>query len=255
MIATPELLALALVIVFAAYFVFGATGFGSSLLAVPLLSQLAPLAFVLPLVLALDLVASAQIRAVAPAPPDRGELLRTLLPMAAGTAAGVLLLGAMPEAILLALLGAITLGWGLRMLRPAGVHAPAPIGRGWAWPAGGAAGLMGAAFGVPGPPYVMYLSRRIFDKSTFHATIASALGLHFLLRTGVFAAAGLYAQPGIVHAIAWLLPASVLGAWTGMRVQREVPATRFFRWVALLLAGIGAALLVRVGAAAWPANG
>lgn len=255
MIVSPELVAAALAIVFASYLVFGLTGFGSSLLAVPLLSQLAPLAFVLPLVLALDLVASAQIHVGAAARPDRGELLRTFAPMAAGTAAGVLLLGALPEAVLLALLGVLTLAWGVRMLRPAPAEPPPPIGRGWALPAGGAAGLMGAAFGVPGPPYVMYLSRRVRDKSTFHATIASALGLHFLLRAVVFAIAGLYAQPGVVQAIAWLLPASVLGAWAGLRLQRGVPASRFFRLVALLLAGIGAALLVRVASGPWGANG
>lgn len=255
MTASPELLAAALAIVFAAYFVFGFTGFGSSLLAVPLLSQLAPLAFVLPLVLALDLVASAQIRVGAAGCPDRGELLRTFLPMAVGTAAGVLLLVWLPESLLLALLGALTLVWGLRMLHPAAALPRAPIARAWALPAGGAAGLMGSAFGVPGPPYVMYLSRRVSDKATFHATIASALGLHFLLRAGVFAAAGLYAQPGVVQAIVWLLPAALVGAWAGLRLQRDVPATRFFRLVALLLAAIGAALLARAGLAAWAANG
>lgn len=255
MTATPELVAAALAIVFAAYFVFGFTGFGSSLLAVPLLSQLAPLAFVLPLVLALDLVASAQIRAGAAGRPDVGELLRTFAPMALGTAAGVLLLGYLPETMLLGLLGVLTLAWGLRMLRPVAALPRPPLARGWALPAGATAGLMGAAFGVPGPPYVMYLSRRLSDKTTFHATIASALGLHFLLRAGVFAAAGLYSQPGVVEAVASLLPASALGAWAGLRMQNRVPAARFFRTVALLLAAIGAALLARVALAAWGANG
>ena len=54
-----EVLVFAPLIVFGAYLVFGMAGFGSTLIAVPLLVHLLPVKFVIPMVLLLDCVSAA----------------------------------------------------------------------------------------------------------------------------------------------------------------------------------------------------
>jgi uncharacterized protein len=243
-----ELVAICAVTVFSAYFIFGLTGFGSSLLSVPVLSQFVPLAFLLPVCLTLDFAASLQTGWRSTGQPDRQELVWTLPPTLVGTVAGVLLLVYLSERLLLGALGVFTLGYGLYLLSRlrAGGAALAPVSRWWALPAGGAGGLMGSTFGVPGPPYVIYLTRRISDTQVFQATLARVFVAHFFTRIVVFAVAGLYAQPGVWQAIAVLLPLSMAGVWVGMHVQLRLSQPVFFRVIACLLLVIGGALCVRV---------
>jgi uncharacterized membrane protein YfcA len=54
----PDYYPLAAAILLGAYFIRGITGFGSGLIAIPLLAHFLPLSFVVPMMLVLDLVAS-----------------------------------------------------------------------------------------------------------------------------------------------------------------------------------------------------
>jgi len=241
-----EVWLVSVVTVLAAYFIFGLTGFGSSLLSVPVLSHFVPLTFLLPVCLSLDFIASLQTGLTATGKADGRELAWTLPPTLIGTVAGVLLLVYLSQQLLLGALGVFTLGYGLYMLTRIGKpERIVPIAQWWALPAGGLGGLMGATFGVPGPPYVIYLTRRLTDRAVFQATLARVFAAHFLTRIIVFAIAGLYAQPGVWTAIGVLLPASVAGVWLGSRVQLRLSQAVFFRVIALLLLVIGGALCLR----------
>jgi len=55
---SPEHIVASAVILLAAYFIRGITGFGSGLIAVPILALFLPLTFVVPLILLLDFTAS-----------------------------------------------------------------------------------------------------------------------------------------------------------------------------------------------------
>ena len=55
---TPDTYLAAFFILLLAYFLRGITGFGSGLIAIPLLAHFLPLTFVVPMVLVLDFVAS-----------------------------------------------------------------------------------------------------------------------------------------------------------------------------------------------------
>ena len=62
-------------VIVAAYTVFGATGFGSSIIAVPMLAHWFPLTFAVPLVTALDFVSTAERE---PAPVARRQPARDM---------------------------------------------------------------------------------------------------------------------------------------------------------------------------------
>lgn len=78
------------VAVLAAYGVFGLTGFGSAMVAVPVLVQFVLLSYAVPLVLLLDLASTAVAGARNWRQVARGEMLRMLPCMAIGVAIGVL---------------------------------------------------------------------------------------------------------------------------------------------------------------------
>lgn len=106
---TPETLLLAALITTATYSIFGLTGFGSTVLALPLLAYFLPLKFAVPLLLLLDLSAALALSAGAKRGVRVDELGRILPFLLAGIALGLTLLIKLPEGPLLAGLGVFLL--------------------------------------------------------------------------------------------------------------------------------------------------
>ena len=154
---------LVLFVVLSAYFVRGITGFGSGLIAVPLLALSHPLTFTVPLVLALDFTASFVLGGANRKQADWGEI-KMLLPFGViGAAIGAFALLKLPSSPVLLTLGVFTIFFGFRNIF--GVSPTKPISALWAVPTGIVGGGAGALFGTSGPPYVIYLTHRIKDKT------------------------------------------------------------------------------------------
>ena len=106
-------LLLAALIVFAAYTVFGVTGFGVSPITVPVLAHFLPLPFVLSLAAALDLGSAAALGVHTKKQADVRELL-VLAPFTIiGLALGVTLLVSLPRDATLLALGVFVCGYAL----------------------------------------------------------------------------------------------------------------------------------------------
>src|SRR5690606_18476424 len=161
-----------LVVAFA-YTVVGLTGFGASMVAMPMLWHLLPLCLALPTMLVYDLIGGVAIGVRNRRSVDRGELLRLVPFMLIGVALGVNVLVKAPERALLLLLGVFVLAfaaWSL-LFRPR----QATIAPGWAVPLGTVGGVFSALFGTGGPIYTIYLARRVQDKGRLRATISLLL--------------------------------------------------------------------------------
>jgi len=256
-------LAACVVVMSAASVVFGMSGFGASLITVPLLSQLLPLPLLLSMTVVTDLLSACIVsitsrwrarrrgaQAVAGAEPavrvcaDRAELLRLGATAVIGAALGVTLLVGLPRQASLFALGVFLLGYGAWSLR---ARLPdRPLSAGWAWPAGFLGGLLGTLFGIGGPPYVIYLSRRIIDRDRLRVTIAVIVLISLLIRFLVFMYAGLLLQPGLPELLAVVLPACVIGVFAGGRLVERLSRERLLRVIAMLLTVSGALLLARV---------
>ena len=255
----PLVIACALT-VFAAYLVFGMSGFGASLITIPVLSQLLPLPLLLSLAVVTDL-AAAIVMAVAtraapggvPGPPgvdvrmqqgaDRAELWRLAPAAVVGAIVGVTLLVGLPRAATLLVLGVFLLGYGLWAWRAR--PAQTPLAARWGAGFGFVGGLLGALFGIGGPPYVIYLSRRILDRDRLRATISAIVLLSLLIRFLVFLAAGLLLQPGLLPMLVLLVPVCIISVLVGNRLVRQVSRERLLRVISVLLASSGAVLIVR----------
>ena len=226
-----------------AYTVFGLTGFGSTVLALPALALVLPLKFAVALLMLLDLAAALLFGRDFGRHLERRELGLLVLPMLAGIALGLTLFIRLAEGWLLLILGAFLLayaGWGLlRRGPPPALPASAAI------PAGLAGGAFAALFGTGGVLFALYNAGRIQDKAALRANNAATILFTSVLRTALFAAAGLLAQESLLVTAAILLPALLAGVWLGHRLHAAVPAAAVVKAVYAVLVMAGLLLLLR----------
>ena len=235
---------LVLVVVLSAYFVRGITGFGSGLIAVPLLALSHPLQFAVPLVLALDFTASFVLGGANTKKADWKEI-RTLLPFGLiGACLGAFALLKLPAAPVLLTLGAFTMFFGFRNIF--GVNSEARISGAWALPAGLGGGAAGALFGTSGPPYIIYLTHRLKDKTAVRATFSWLFVIDGGFRLALFLIAGLLLEPKFQVAYALSLVPMALGLYVGNKVHLDITSEGMLKVVGALLVLSGAMLFVKV---------
>lgn len=239
----PETLVIAALIVAGAFVIFGITGFGSTIIAVPLLAHMLPLKFVIPMFVLLDFGAALRTGFKFHATIAKTELAWLVPCMLAGIGAGVFLLVNLPGDLILAALGLFVLGYGA--YAASGREPRIRLNRWWALPVGGFGGVISALFGAAGPLYVVYLGARGLDPAQVRATMSVV----FIVTTGarivLFAAAGLFTQAGIfTSALVFALP-MLAGLWLGHHLHVTLTRRRLMQIIGGLLLLSGGSLFVR----------
>lgn len=227
----------------AAYFIRGITGFGSGLLAVPLLALFLPLQFVVPLVLLLDFTASLVIGGLHFKRVQWNEI-GILIPFSiVGVGLGTSLLVNLPQVPMLIALATFVLIFAVRSVL--NIHGDKPASRAWAIPASLTGGTVGGLFGTGGPPYVIYLTHRIRDKGELRATLSALFFAEGLTRIASFLIVGLLMTAQVWGAYLIALPL-VLGAlYLGGRAHVGLDPTQMTRLVGVLLLVSSVSLLFK----------
>ena len=239
---TSTLLAAAAIVTLG-YVVYGLTGFGSSIVAVPLLAQFFPLKFAVPMMLVFDLLTGLLLGLRNRHDLSRPELLRMLPIVAVGMIGGVTLLVHVAERWLLLGLGGFVVAYAAYSLLSRAV--PTPVSTRWALPAGLLGGAFTALYGTGGPIYTIYLARRLSDKVALRATIGVLIFCTALIRLVLFTGSGFYQQAGLLPLALALLPCAVIGYLIGSRLHARLSTRRAVQAVwALLIVG-GTSLLLR----------
>lgn len=230
-------------VVLLAYTVFGLTGFGSSITAMPLLVQMIPLHTAVAMMLIFDLAAGLLLGLKNRRVVDRRELLRVVPMMLIGMGIGIVALVRAPERLLLLTLGCFILAYsawslllnpGLKIIRSS-----------WAVPLGIIGGVFTALFGTGGPIYTIYLARRLPDKLVLRATISSLIFISGLSRLVLFSGAGLYRQQGLLLLAAVLLPFALGGLYLGNHLHGKLAPARVVQVIWAILIGGGVSLILR----------
>ncbi|MFH0021433.1 sulfite exporter TauE/SafE family protein [Pseudomonas fluorescens] len=225
-----------------AYIVFGIAGFGTALVAGPILIVFMPLSKIVPLLVLLDFVAA--FGNLLPSRRDvaRPELLRLLPCMAIGCTLGVIFLLNLKSDVLLLLMGLFISAYAVYSLW---VKArPAQLSAAWAVPMGTVGGLFGALFGSGGFLYAIYLNSRL-SKEAARATQSALISCSTVVRLSLFVIAGVYAELPLLILALCLLPAMALGLWIGRRLSMKLSREAFVRLVTWLVLASGIALIVR----------
>jgi len=227
-----------------AYFVRGLTGFGSGLISVPLLALWQPLQLVVPLVMVLDFIASFILGGVNTKQTDWSEIKRLLPFGVIGASFGVFALLRFPSDPVLFTLGCFTIFFGIR--NALGMQPQGHISALWAVPTGLIGSGAGALFGTSAPPYIIYLTHRLADKTTVRATFSWLFVLDGGFRLILFFAAGLLLQRQTQNAIAMGLVPMMAGLYIGNRVHVNITRERMVQVIGWILVGSGGSLILKV---------
>ena len=236
-----EPLMMAAPIIFIAYLVRGICGFGSGLIAIPVLSLMFPLPVAVPLVVMLDYLASAGQGVSLRLSIQWSEVGRLIVPALIGVSAGLVIFHRVDAELLTRFLGgfvvlyALYALWGPEMPRASSW---------WALPAAVSGGAIGTLFGTGGPFYVSYLKARQLDKTVFRATFACIFILDGAARvTGYVSTSVVDIQ--LLVLLAMSLPVMILGMYLGGKIHTSLSAEVFTRAISVLLLVSGASLMLR----------
>ena len=238
---STELAVYYVVVLFFAYFVRGIAGFGSALIAVPLLTLKFDFIVVVPVIAVLDYCAS-----VGQGMCDRKYIsvsdLWPLFPFTfVGVCLGVYLLSRLETRVMALCLAGFIMSFAVYSMLPLREQ----HGRRWlAVPAGFMGGMVGAIFGTGGPFYVIYFRLRGLDKTRFRATISVSFVVDGSLRIMGFILTRALSLP-----MGFLVLCSVPLVWIGMfmggRVHKKMSQQDFTKIVSLILLGSGIALVCK----------
>jgi len=240
---SPWLLVLAPALIIVAYTVFGLSGFGATVIAVPILAHFLPIAYLVPLMAVLDLASSAFLGVKARGQISKAEMMRLLPFMMLGFAAGATLLAGIPDRYLRAALGVFALAIGLH-----GILNPVlreRISVWWCVPAGIVGGAVATVFGAGGPIYATYMSGRLGDKGELRATIATLVSISAFSRAIIYAITGLLLNLAVLAGATLLAPFVWIGLKLGQRIHVGLTQEQLRRVLGALIVLTGASLLAR----------
>lgn len=187
---TPMQLSASAVILALAYLVRGVAGFGSGLIAVPMLTLMLPLSLVVPLMVLLDYIASLS-HGLSNREEIRWKEILPLIPFSViGVVIALVFLSRSDGLLLTKALGFFIILFALYTL--SGYSPKAGAARGWGVLAGFSGGVIGTLFGTGGPFYVTYFKARGLDKAAFRTTLAVTFLLDGAGRLLGFATSGFF---------------------------------------------------------------
>ncbi|EMG36699.1 putative permease [Desulfocurvibacter africanus PCS] len=228
-------------------FTQGFAGFGSTLVALPLLGMVLDVRTAVPVCCLMALVVNVVLVARLHRHVQRGPLGWLIVASLPGMAVGTWMLGIAPEGLLKGLLGAsvlLTVVHSLRSDQP-----KVPSRKEWVALAGLLAGCLGVCIGINGPPIVAWAARQPWSRSALKATLTSYFLLAGIGIVGVQTANGLVTRHVLLLFVV-AIPALAAGLWAGGAYCGRMSDTAFRRCVLALLAITGATLLWQVMAAA-----
>ena len=228
-------------VLFFAYLVRGVAGFGSALIAVPMLALTLPLTVVVPLVVFLDYLGSAT-QGINNRNSIHWNEIMPLLPFSMiGVAASLFVMDSVRPEMLSVALGGFVILFAVYQLLPMNMGRAS---RKIAAPAGFSGGFVGTLVGTGGPFYVIYLNLRHLDKNSFRATFAAIFLIDGAMRLGGYALKGFYTLEMLGY-MALAVPVAGLGLFFGGKIHTALGRDTFVRLISVLLLGSGTALLMK----------
>ena len=246
-----QILALSSAAIFLAAIVRGFSGFGFSLLSITAISLILPVAQIVPSIFLLEIAASINLIPGIWREIHWRSLTWLMVGYVIGLPAGAYVLIYAPQAPAQIVLGILVIGTATLMLR--GFRLERTPGTAASTATGVASGVLNGAFGIGGPPVVLFYFSTPGAAAIGRASIIFFFLFTDLLGVGYFATQGIVTMQSFVQAALWL-PALLVGVWIGAHGFRHMNEQAFRRWVlviliALALLGIGKGALTLTGAA------
>lgn len=241
MFAEPAAVAIVGVL-FAATLIRSAFGFGEALIAVPLLALVIPVTVAAPLAVLASVTVACIVLVQDWRKVHFGSASWLVLSTMPGIPLGLLLLRAVPEPVVKGVLACVIIAFSAYSLLR-GKQRELADDR-FAWLFGFSAGVLGGAYGMNGPPLVIYGSLRGWSPQHFRATLqgyflpASVAGLFGYQLSGLW-------TPEVNRLYLLSLPFVIVATLLGRALNRRIPVPRFLLFVHGGLMLVGTALILQ----------
>lgn len=234
-----------LLISFIATLVRSTLGFGESLVAVPLFLLFLPVDVAVPLSVMLSVVVAALILLQDHNKVHFQSAKWLLLYAALGIPFGILLLLYTDETLIKIILGTLIVLYSLYSLFNKKNKVVDKGNKNWLQICGFLSGVLGGAYGLNGPPLVIYGNLRQWSATHFRATLQA-----YFLPASLLGLIGYYVK-GIVttdvhHYFLWALLTTIPAVFFGRYLNKRINNTEFFRYVYWGLIGVGMLLISTV---------
>jgi uncharacterized membrane protein YfcA len=231
---------LVLAVIFLATLIRSAFGFGEALIAVPLLALVIPVEVATPLAVLFSVTVAAVIVLQDWRQVHIGSAGRLLLATLPGIPLGLWLLTAVAEPVVKGALAVIIIAFSGYNLagRPRWQLTDDRL----AWLFGFVGGVLGGAYGMNGPPLVIYGALRRWSPGHFRATLQGYFLPASLLGLGGYWLAGLWV-PAVTRYYLWCLLPAFAAILLGRAINQRLKGHTFLVYVHLGLVAVGGALL------------
>jgi uncharacterized membrane protein YfcA len=233
-----------LLIVFFATLIRSAFGFGEALVAVPLLALCIPIEVAAPLAVLISITIAAVVVVQDWKKIDLHSTTWLVLPTLVGIPLGIALLTSAHQQLVKSLLALLILGFAGFFLfgkQPPQLHSNS---RFWLLGCGFTAGILGGAYGMNGPPLVIYGAMRRWSAPHFRATLQGYFLPASILGMAGFWYAGLWTT-AVTYDYLVSLPAMIPAIFLGRAINHRLEGDSFLRYVYCGLMAIGIILLVQ----------
>lgn len=237
-----QMLAISSAAIFLAAIVRGFSGFGFSLLSITAISLLLPPKEIVPSIFLLEVAASINMIPGIWREIDWRSIRWLLLGYAVALPAGTYALARFPEPPMQLAMSVFVLATAVMMLR--GFRLAKTPGATATTITGAASGIFNGAFGIGGPPVVLF-----YFSTPAAAAVSRASVIAFFLSTdvlglGMLSYEGLVTHQSFAQFLAWL-PALLVGVWVGAHGFRRIDQALFRRMVLVILMALAILTLAK----------
>lgn len=238
---TDWLLIPVLSIIFLATLIRSAFGFGEALISVPLLALIIPVEVAAPVAVLVSITVASVVLMQDWNDVHFHSAGWLVLSSFVGIPLGLLLLTAIAEPVVKSILGIVIIVFSAYSLLNKNRHYLKNDR--WAWLFGMSAGVLGGAYGMNGPPLVIYGSLRKWSPRRFRATLQG-----YFLPASIAVMIGYWAAnlwtPTVTYYYLWSLPIVVLAIFGGRVINKSMNRNQFLFYIHTGLIIIGIILLV-----------
>ena len=218
----------------------GLTGFGSALVAMPLLCLLMDVKTAVPLCVLNSVVITTYLLYRLNGQLRIAIILPLCLASIPGIYVGTTFLRELDSKIIGICLGLFLISYSTYSLvakpRPRAIH------KGWGYVAGFLSGAIGAAFSAGGPPTIIYTTLNDWSKDKMKATLTGFFAFTSCLTVVVHAVTGLTTVT-VLQNFFYSAPAVLVGTAIGSALYGRLPREAFIRLIFLFLILMGIAML------------
>jgi len=230
------------IIIFAAGFLQGLTGFGFALIALPLLGLLIPIKTIIPLVVILALCISLTLSLQLRRSIRFNNITVLFLATIIGIPVGVYSLKHIPAEILSLALGCLMIAFTSYQLlaKPS----PCKLGLPSTITAGFFSGILGGSIGAGGPPVIIYSAIQTWSKDEAKSTLAFYFFISGIIISAFHAYSGLITSD-VLNYIAISLPSLTVGVFLGTFAYKHISDHGYRKLATILIFLLGCMMIFK----------